>query len=334
MNNFYENRVMVHWRMRWTLWVLLAAWMVISPAKAFAEKNQDVIQQWQIDRPWIGDFDGMAERRLIRVLVVHNKMMFFFDKARIRGITYEAFQEFEKYINKKLKTGTRKIKVVFLPVPRDRLLPWLIEGRGDIVSANLTITEERKKTVDFSRPGFTGVNEILVTGPAAPQVDSLDQLSGKEIHSRPSSSYFEHLSRLNASFEKQGKPAVKIIAASEYMEDSDLLEMVNAGLIPMVVVDDHKARFWAQIFDKITLHPEVTVNTGGEIAWAIRKNSPKLKQIADEFIKKHKKGTLLGNVLLKRYLETNKWARNSMSPEELQKIPEPGNLVQNLFREI
>ena len=114
---------MVQWPMRWTLWILLAALMVISPAKAFAEKNQDVIQQWQIDRKWIGDFDGMAERRLIRVLVVHNKMMFFFDKARIRGITYEAFQEFEKYINKKLKTGIRKIKVVFLPVPRDRLLP-------------------------------------------------------------------------------------------------------------------------------------------------------------------------------------------------------------------
>lgn len=130
--------------MQWTLWLLLAAVTTIRPAGALASEDQDVIQRWQIDRQWIGDFDGMVERRLIRVLVVHNKMMFFFDKGRIRGVTYEAFRAFETYINEKLKTGTRKIKVVFLPVPRDRLFPWLIEGRGDIVSANLTVTEERK----------------------------------------------------------------------------------------------------------------------------------------------------------------------------------------------
>lgn len=314
--------------MQWILWLLLAALMLIRPAGVLAVDEQNVIQQWQVDRKWIGDFDGMTERRLIRVLVVHNKMMFFFDKGRIRGLTHEAIREFETYINEKLKTGTRKIKVVFLPVPRNRLLPWLIEGRGDIAAANLTITEGREKAVDFSLPAFTGVEEILVTGPAAPPVETLNQLSGKEIHTRRSSSYFEHLKRLNSSFEKQGKEPVTVVAASEYMEDADLLEMVNAGLIPMVIVDNHKARFWAQIFDKITLHPDISVNTDGDIAWALRKNSPKLKQVLDEFIKKHKKGTLLGNVLFRRYLVKNKWARNSLSPEELAKFQ---NLV-TLFR--
>jgi membrane-bound lytic murein transglycosylase MltF len=90
------------------------------------------------------------------------------------------------------------------------------------------------------------------------------------------------------------------------MEDSDLLEMVNAGLIPMIVVDDHKARFWAQIFDKVKLHPEIAINTGGSIGWAIRKDSPKLKKILDEFVRKNQKGTLLGNILFKRYLRSPK----------------------------
>ncbi len=109
------------------------------------------MQQWQLDKAWKGDFDGMVERRKIRVLVVDNPLLFFFDKAQIRGVSYDALLEFEKHINRKLKTGTRKIKVVFLPVPRDKLLPWLIEGRGDIAMANLTITDERHKSVDFSR---------------------------------------------------------------------------------------------------------------------------------------------------------------------------------------
>ena len=304
----------------WLYWLFIAATLLMSPVAISADETDAFIQQWQLDEKWKGDFDGMVERRKIRVLVAHNKLMFFFDKGRIRGVSYEAFREFEKYINKKLKTGTRKIKVVYLPVPRDKLLPWLAEGRGDIASANLTITDERRKSVDFSRPAFKNVSEILITRADAPVVKNLDALSGKEIHVRPSSSYHEHLLRLNKSFKKKGKAPVKIIAASEYMEDSDLLEMVNAGMIPMIVVDDHKAKFWAQIFDNIKLHPDIIINSGGNIGWAIRKNTPKLKNVVDEFVRKNQKGTLLGNILFKRYLEDNRWARNALSPGEQKKF--------------
>jgi membrane-bound lytic murein transglycosylase MltF len=204
-----------------------------------------------------------------------------------------------------------------------------VEGRGDIAAANLTITEERQKEVDFGDPMGTGVKEILVTGPSAPAVKSLDDLSGQELHLRPSSSYYEHVARLNAVFQKQGQPPIKIVPASEYLEDADLLEMVNADLIPMVIVDDHKARFWGEIFEKITLHPDIAVHEGGDIAWAFRKNSPKLAAVVNEFVKGHKKGTLLGNMLFKRYLKENKWARNALSPEELKKF----QAVVDLFKQ-
>ena len=286
----------------------------------YADEIKKFVEQWQIENKWVGDFDGMVERRIIRVLVVYNKMGFFFDKGRTRGATYDLFMEFEKYINQKQKTGVRKIKLVFLPVPRDYLIPWLIEGRGDIAAANLTITDERKKNVDFSDPLLKNVKEILITGPKAPSIENLNSLSGKEIHSRRSSSYYEHLKRLNRSFKKQGKLSVKLVAANEYMEDSDLLEMVNAGLIPMIVVDDHKARFWGEIFDNIKIYPDIFVNSGGQIAWAFRKNSPKIKKVVNEFVRGHKEGTLMGNIVLKRYLKENKWARNSLSPGELEKF--------------
>jgi len=280
----------------------------------------EVKKMLKLNEVWTGDFDAMAERRVIRVLVVYNKMLYFLDGATQRGTSYDGLKEFEKFINKKLKTRTLKIHVVFIPVTRDKLLPALKKGLGDIATANLTITPERKKIVDFSDPLLTNVSEILITGPAAPAIKCLDDLAGKKIHVRPSSSYYGSLKRLNVLFKKQGKPPVKIISADEYLEDSDLLEMVNANLIPMVIVDNHKARFWAEIFDHITLHPDIVVNAGGEIAWAIRKNSPKLKAIINKFVKGHKKGTLLGNIVFKRYLKTNKWARNTMSPKELKKF--------------
>lgn len=292
---------------------------VFMPSIPFAHADE-VKKMLKLNEVWTGDFDGMVKRRVIRALVVPNKMLYFLDGVTQRGISYDGLKEFEKFVNKKLKTRTLKINVVFIPVTRDKLLPALVKGLGDIAVANLTITPERKKIVDFSDPLLTNVSEILITGPAAPAIKCLDDLAGKKIHVRPSSSYYGNLKRLNASFKKQGKPPVKIIPADEYFEDSDLLEMVNAGLIPMVIVDNHKARFWAEIFDHITLHPDIVANTGGEIAWAIRKNSPKLKAVVNEFVKGHKKGTLLGNVIFKRYLKTNKWARNSVSPKELKKF--------------
>lgn len=292
---------------------------VFMPSIPFAHADE-VKQMLKLNEVRTGDFDGMVKRRVIRALVVPNKMLYFLDGVTQRGISYDGLKEFEKFVNKKLKTRTLKINVVFIPVTRDKLLPALVKGLGDIAVANLTITPERKKIVDFSDPLLTNVSEILITGPAAPAIKCLDDLAGKKIHVRPSSSYYGNLKRLNVSFKKQGKLPVKIVSADEYLEDSDLLEMVNTGLIPMVIVDNHKARFWAEIFDHITLHPDIVANTGGEIAWAIRKNSPELKAVVNEFVKGHKKGTLLGNVIFKRYLKTNKWARNSVSPKELKKF--------------
>ena len=159
----------------------------------------------------------------------------------------------------------------------------------------------------------------------------MDELSGQTIHTRKSSSYFESLTRLNADFESRGLEPVEIIPASEYLEDSDLLELVNAGVIPMVIVDSHKAVFWADIFDNIKVNEDVAVREGGEIAWAIRKDSPTMKSVANQFIKTIKKGTLLGNILLKRYLKENKWVRNPSTDEEMKKAQRHHRYVHSLW---
>jgi ABC-type amino acid transport substrate-binding protein len=108
----------------------------------------------------------------------------------------------------------------------------LVEGRGDIAAANLTITPQRLKLSDFSAPLLTGVDEIIVTGPKAPRIKTVDDLAGKEIFVRASSSYYSSLLRLNERFRKTGQKQLKMNLADDYLEDEDLLEMMNAGLIP------------------------------------------------------------------------------------------------------
>jgi membrane-bound lytic murein transglycosylase MltF len=110
------------------------------------------------------------------------------------------------------------------------------------------------------------------------------------------------------------------VAADENLEDEDLLEMLNAGLIPLIVMDSHKATFWNQIFDNITVHEDAAVASEGNIAWAFRKDSPELAAVVNEFVKKNKAGTLMGNILLKRYLKSTDYIKNSTSEAEIEKF--------------
>jgi membrane-bound lytic murein transglycosylase MltF len=285
------------------------------------EQFEEVVAQ-SVNQKWTGDFEQMVQRRAIRFLIPYSKTFYFFDKAAQRGATYEMGKLFEKTINKQLKTRHLKINVIFIPTSRERLIPALAEGLGDIAAGNLTITDKRMQRVDFCDPTLTGINEILVTGPGNPPVNAISDLSGKEVHVRKASSYYESLEKANRTLSAAGKPAIKIIEANDNLEDEDLLEMVNAGLIPMIVIDSHKGQFWAQIFKKIKLHPDIKFRENARIAWAIRKNTPQLKNVINDFVKVNKKGTLMGNTLFNRYLKSTKYVKNNLAGEDRKRFEE------------
>src|SRR5215469_950843 len=212
------------------------------------------------ERPWTGDLDGMFNRRLVRILTVNSKTQFFADDGVLRGTVVDYARLLEDHLNTRLsadrnrKNRNVRLRIVFIPMRRDQLLPALVAGKGDIAAANLTITPERLKQVDFSAAGLTDVSEVVVTGPQSPKIASLDDLSGRQVFARRSSSYFESLIALNKRFAAENKPAVVIRPAPETLEDEDLIQMVNAGLVPVIIVDRHIADFWKQIFPRIDVH--------------------------------------------------------------------------------
>jgi membrane-bound lytic murein transglycosylase MltF len=269
--------------------------------------------------PFTGDLDGMVERRIIRVLTVQNPILYVVDQGREVGLTYEAIKAFEKQLNQKLGKKVVTVHVITIPVARDELIPRLLAGQGDIAAAQLAITPERQQQVDFSDPFLSGVREVLVTGPAAPPVASLEDLSGKEVYVRLSSSYAEHLKRLDAHFEATGKPPVTILPAEEVLEDGDILEMVNAGLVPATVTDEFTADLYLSVLPGLTKRSDIASQPVA-FAWAFRKNSPKLAAEINAFVKTHQQGTLAGNVLLDKYLKTTKWVRNARSDEDRQRF--------------
>ncbi|WP_406670848.1 transglycosylase SLT domain-containing protein [Raoultella terrigena] len=277
-------------------------------------------------KPWQGDLSGMLDRRTIRVLTTYSKTFFFIDKGTQRGATHDIFMEYERDLNrqlmkeKKLRHRHLKVRIVFVPVARDQLIEALNAGKGDIVAANLTITPERQQQVAFSAPIYTHVQELLLSGPGSPAVADIDQLSGKTVFVRRSSSYYQSLIALNARFIKESRQPVIVDAAPESLEDEDLIEMLNAGLIPLTVVDRHKALFWKQVFPKIEVHQNIVLRDDGSIAWAVRKDSPQLLASLNQFVKTNSQGSRLGNTILLRYLKDAKYVKNAAAKKERQKF--------------
>jgi membrane-bound lytic murein transglycosylase MltF len=271
-------------------------------------------------KPFHGDFDAMVEQRVIRVLVTHSKTNFFLDGGAQRGITVDLLREFEKDLNDELKLGRRPLHVAAIPVLRDQLIPFLEQGRGDIAAASITITPERSRRVDFSVPGHRDVDELVVTGPSSPEISSLGDLAGKRVWVRPSSSYFESLTEINASFRERGLEEIEIAAANEHLETEDLLEMVNASLIKITVADDYLANFWAQVLPNIVVHEDLAVSSHRDIGWALRRDADGLKARVDRFIDANRTGRLLGNMLVKRYLKDTRYVKNALASKDRQRL--------------
>jgi membrane-bound lytic murein transglycosylase MltF len=297
------------------------------PPKSIAkdEDSDEILDH--VEAAWTGDLDGMIDRGFVRILTVHNPLFFTFDGRRQRGVVVEMARYFEQHLNEEIGR-VRSPTVLLIPVARDELLPGLVDGRGDIAVANLTITPDRAAKVDFSRPMYPDISELVVTGPAAPPVSSLDDLVDTELHLRASSSYFEHVGELNAERARQGKAPIPVKPADEYLEDHDLLDLVNANVLPAIVVDSHKAAFWSQLFPRIVVHENLAVHTGGQVGWAVRQNSPQLLETVNAFAGKARKGTLLGNMALKRYAADTDWIDEAVAGGHRARFSKTAQLFQ------
>jgi membrane-bound lytic murein transglycosylase MltF len=229
-------------------------------------------------KPWKGDFDAMLKQRRVRVLAPYSRTFYFNELGRERGYSADLVRVVEKYLNTKLaaQLGKRPLTFMIIPTTRDKLLTGVAEGLGDI-AVNVGVSEKRKELVDFIvAPDAPPLAEVVLTGPKSPAINSVDDLSGKTVHTRPSSVYHEDLVALNEQFKKAGKPLVNIVAVPDAVEDEDMME---------IVVDDMVANMWAKVLPKVKVNKAAVLRKGGSAGWAIRKGSPLLeKAVMDAYV--------------------------------------------------
>ena len=266
-----------------------------------------------------GDLDAMVKRGEVRALVLYSRTGFFYLNGRPEGIYYQALRAFERFLNEHVHSR-QHVQVTFIPVRPDQVEAALTSGVGDLIAYGLAVTPEREEQVRFSVPIETDVKQIVVGGKSFGAISSIADLSGKKIFVNPLTTYYENLQKINDTLRTEGKPPIVIQPADKSLMDEDLLEMVNAGLLPATVTTVPRAELWAQVLTNITPYPKITVGIEGSRAWAMRKNNPQLAQLVDEFVKTHAMGTSFGDTLVREYLQSGRLLRDATSTEEMKKF--------------
>ena len=306
-------------RIRWfTLPALLIT--LAGPAVATARADDNLHEQLSVAEKFTGDLPEMRKRKRIRALVTYSKTDFFFHQGGAMGVQTEFLREYEKFLNKGVKRAEDRIHITFLPVRFSELLPALQQGKGDIAAAFLTITPQREKEVNFASGGKLKVGELVVTNKAVKPLENIEDLAGKTVYVLNQSSYVEHLRHLNETFRQKKLAPIRIEQADPNLLSEDILELVNSGVVAITVVDDYKARLWEQVLPDIRVHENLKVTEANTIGWATRKDNKALIRSLDAFALKIRKGTLLGNMLFKRYYRDTGWINNPVSKEELRKL--------------
>jgi len=266
------------------------------------------------NKEWKGDFDAMLNRRMIRVAVPYSRSLYYNDMGRERGLSAELVRDFERWLNKKYakRLGKRPLTVYLFPATRDKLISDVADGLADISIGNLTMTPDRLKTVDFVSPAdFSKIDEVLLTGPTSPDIKTLDDLSGKAVQVRKSSSYYESLEVLSQDFVRKGKAPIRFEFVPDALEDEDMMEMLDTGLLSLIVVDDWKAKMWSQILPKIKVRNDLILRDDARTGWVVRKNSLGLAAEIEDF---HKNWVSKNGVVNYRLVQSMKRIKQLQDP--------------------
>lgn len=260
------------------------------------------------------DLSGMLKKRSIRVLTSFSPTMFFMNKGKIYGFEFSLLKEYEKFLNKN-RPRKDEVHMEFIPVPSDKLIPLLNQGYGDMVAALTTVTTTRKKLVAFSDPYLPNVKEVVVANADIKGINTVEDLSGRSVIVRKSSSYHQSLLRFNEKLKLKGLAPINIVFAPEFEPTESLLEMVNAGIVELTIADDYLVNIWKSLLSNIRVLDNIAVRSGGQIAWMVRKDNPELQASLNAFVKTVRKGTMLGNIYFKRYYRSVKFIEHPLDED-------------------
>ena len=269
------------------------------------------------------DLPALISGGTVRFAVAPDPILIAVDGFEAVGAAIAAGRELEKLLGQRAGTDgeSPSVSPVVLPVPIPRALigEAITEGRADF--ATMPVTPDNRKRVAFTRPIIENVRDLVVLSPeAAGAIETFDDLVLFYVAVPEGTIYEESMVRLNRARREQGKTAIPIRRLDPLLDDYDLMEMAAVGLVPATLMSRHKLEVWSKIHPEAVVRRKMIVRERGAIAFAARPDAPKLLAALDDFAEKVAKGTLLGNIIYKRFFKDADRIENIATSERQERI--------------
>ena len=278
-----------------------------EPATDAKSKGLEVTVLEPVDR----DFDDIKESGVLRMITYYSSNTYFINQGIEVGFEYELVREFARENNLSLE--------VVIVEGDENPYDLLNSGEGDLIAANYTVTPERRRIVNFSRP-YNLVDQLIVYSTGLPSYPlSLGEFSdaGIPISIRRNSSYYSKMAQLI-----EDGIELEIDLLADNMDTEAALMQVASGELPATVADDNMFNAANRYMEGLMAGPKIAEKD--TIAWALRKNAPNLETRMNQFLYKHfrfsddreePKRSLFLNVLRERYFEESRQVAEYYNPD-------------------
>jgi membrane-bound lytic murein transglycosylase MltF len=235
----------------------------------------------------VRDLDAIRDKQVLRVLVNQSRNSSGGVKGQEIGVEFQRLQAFEHYLNAQAGDG-RKVTFKIVPKAKNQLLTALERGEGDLVAPGELLDATQSKGVQASEPVVRDVPLVLVGVRGQRSLRHLEQLSGRTLSLPTGSAADEALHQLNRRLELRKLPPAKIEWVDPSLAVEDVLEMVQAGIYPLTLVEQPIAERWARVMPRLRLDRSLIVKTEGDINWFVRSDATQLRASVDGFLDAYK----------------------------------------------
>ncbi|TWI53452.1 membrane-bound lytic murein transglycosylase MltF [Pseudomonas duriflava] len=263
-----------------TRWLVFVCCLWLAPTTSFARVGETPhLKQYGAVR----DLSGIRSAGVLRVLVNQSRASSGEFNGEAIGTEYRRLEAFERYLNKSLPKG-RPLKVVFIPKPKSELLPALLKGEGDLVAPGELLAGPLDKHLVRSDSVIENVPLVVVGKKGHRRLGRLEQLSGRQVVLPVGSAAEAPLRELNQQLIKRKLKPIKLESVDPSLAVEDVLEMVNAGIFPLAVVEQPIAERWAKILPKLRVERRLVVAKQQDMTWVVRRGSPNLRTSLNHFL--------------------------------------------------
>ena len=292
--------------MKKILYLLIILLIIVTLFACNSENRKKKGPYKKSDNVELRDLEQIRKNGKLNVLTTYSSTSYFLYRGQPMGYEYELLKRFAEHLGIELN--------IVISNNIDTMYQELINGKVDIIAHGLTITEERKKLVNFSEYLYLTHQVLVQKKPdnwrkmkwsklqSSLKHDVID-LIGDTVSVRDKSSYINRLA--NLSEEMGGQIYIDTLPAS--LSTDRIIEMVADGEIKYTVADNNIASINASYHPILDI--DVPVSFSQRISWALRPDSPGLEKVLNDWIKEMKKETEY-YVIYNKYFKNKRGFRN------------------------